>query len=460
MKKVTQNICGIIRISEFLLITVFIILLFSCNLNAADDSEPVIPLPYDNIFDIANPETVFSGTDVFVSKTGDDGNDGSEGAPWATIQRAVNALEPGMRIYVRAGTYNEKVIVMTNGTAELPIILAAYPGEEVTIDGTGIDNKDYTSGLITMKGVNYIVVRDFRVINSVQQGIFAGWSDHVYIRDNYTYNTVTSGIGVWFSSNAVIDNNEVVLACNDSTEECITAAGCDTFIIRNNHVHDSGPGTYGGEGIDAKLSRNGLVYGNEVHDTNRLGIYVDAWNTPTINIKVYNNLVYDCDPVGISVAAEDGGQLEDIQVFNNIIRGSAWYGIVVASWGVEGAPHPIRNIEIVNNTIIDNNSGLYIMDNDLLGTVKIANNLIYRNNGSPIVNEVDDGRIYLSHNQVADEDTADIHPDFVNIENADYHLTADSSAIGAAAADFLPPFDYDGTLRTGTQDIGAFEWTD
>ena len=435
-------------------------MVLSCSMDGSTEPDPVIPLPYDDFFDITDPEAAFSGTDRFVAKTGNDSNNGSEGAPWATIQRAMTALEPGMRIYVREGTYNEKVIVMTTGTADAPVILAAYPGEEVTIDGTGIDNSDYTSGLITMKGINYITVRGFRVINSVQQGIFAGWSDHVYIRDNYTYNTVTSGVGVWFSSNAVIDNNEVVLACNDSTEECITVAGSDRFIIRNNHVHDSGPGTYGGEGIDAKLSHNGLVYGNEVHDTNRLGIYVDAWNTPTSNIKVFNNLVYDCDPVGISVAAEYGGQLEDIQVFNNIITGSSWYGVVVANWGVDGALHPIRNIEIVNNTIVDNNAGIYIMDNDLLGTVKIVNNLVYRNNDVSVTNEINDDRIYLSHNLIAEEDSTNIHPDFADIENGDYHLTEGSTAIDAAASVFLPPFDYDNTIRSGTSDIGAFEWDD
>lgn len=60
--------------------------------------------------------------------------------------------------------------------------------------------------------------------------------------------------------------NEVIMAYNDGDQECISVAGCDGFIIRNNHVHD----------------------------INRLGIYVDAWDTHTYNISVYNNTIHDC----------------------------------------------------------------------------------------------------------------------------------------------------------------------
>jgi len=88
--------------------------------------------------------------------------------------------------------------------------------------------------------------------------------------------------------------NEVIMACNDGDQECISVAGCDGFIIRNNHVYHSGPGTNGGEGIDAKHGSNGLVFSNHVHDINRLGIYVDAWDTHTYNISVYNNTIHDC----------------------------------------------------------------------------------------------------------------------------------------------------------------------
>ncbi len=47
-------------------------------------------------------------------------------------------------------------------------------------------------------------------------------------------------------------------------------AGTDTFKIRNNHVHNGGPGSIGGEGIDAKDgSSNGKIYQNHVHHLNR-----------------------------------------------------------------------------------------------------------------------------------------------------------------------------------------------
>lgn len=66
---------------------------------------------------------------------GDDKNDGAEARPWKTIQHGVNRLKPGETLYLRAGTYYEKVRLTRSGTAEAPITIASYPGELAIIDG-------------------------------------------------------------------------------------------------------------------------------------------------------------------------------------------------------------------------------------------------------------------------------------------------------------------------------------
>jgi hypothetical protein len=80
-----------------------------------------------------------------VATTGDDANAGTAGAPFATIQKAVGVVAPGDVIVVRGGTYalSTNIQILTSGTAEAPITLAAQPGERVVIDGEALG---YTPG--------------------------------------------------------------------------------------------------------------------------------------------------------------------------------------------------------------------------------------------------------------------------------------------------------------------------
>lgn len=66
---------------------------------------------------------------------GDDANDGSIARPWRTMQHGVRRLEPGDTLYLREGVYHEKVYLTRSGTAEAPIVIAAYPGELPVLDG-------------------------------------------------------------------------------------------------------------------------------------------------------------------------------------------------------------------------------------------------------------------------------------------------------------------------------------
>ncbi len=156
----------------------------------------------------------------------------------------------GDTVYIRAGTYEEQVIAQNSGSAGNYITYAAYSGETVTIDGNGITLPDYETGLFVVEDVSYIEVSGLRVINAGPNdnnaGIYVDNSHHIIIENNYTYNTVSSGIGVWDGNNIIIDGNEVRLACNDGEQEDITVAGTNTFEIKNNHVHHGGPGTNGG----------------------------------------------------------------------------------------------------------------------------------------------------------------------------------------------------------------------
>jgi len=66
---------------------------------------------------------------------GDDSNNGSMKKPWKSMQHAVRRLKPGDTLYLRDGVYHEKVYLTQSGTADAPIVIAAYPNELPILDG-------------------------------------------------------------------------------------------------------------------------------------------------------------------------------------------------------------------------------------------------------------------------------------------------------------------------------------
>ena len=66
---------------------------------------------------------------------GDDAATGSKDAPWKTLGHALRQLAPGDMLYLRGGTYYEKVFLTRSGTPDAPITISSFPGELAVIDG-------------------------------------------------------------------------------------------------------------------------------------------------------------------------------------------------------------------------------------------------------------------------------------------------------------------------------------
>jgi len=452
--------------------------------------------------------TAFATT-YYVSTSGNDGNTGlSPAAAWRHVNYAAGQAVAGDTVIILAGTYNERVEVVNKiGTAQAPIVFKNNPGDVVTVDGTGINVPiNYNDGLFEIRTSKYITVEGLRVINSSYCGIAThgtgvpGATTNITIRNCYTYNTAAGGIvahghakgGSWTAYDCITDylveNCEVDHAMMNGYEEILTiCGGVDGFIIRNNHVHDGGPGLVDGGplGIDAKYGvRNGEIYGNIVHHIQRSsGIYVDAWDTHTYNIKIYNNLVHNCDDSGIQVGGEQGGDLSNIDIYNNIVydNGGGCTGLDAYGSGIciNSGRGTFTNINIYNNTVFHNNiilspnnGGIMVWQQSATGS--IINNISTDNNtwGQIImgvtkpntVMVVDHNLIYPSvgTHKYAVTGTNYILADplFVNGSTHDFHLQSGSPAKNSGTASLAPTFDYDNVARPqeSVYDRGAFEY--
>jgi hypothetical protein len=419
------------------------------------------------------------GTTYYVSPSGNDKNLGTETQPWKTIQKAADTLVAGDTVYIKAGSYKERLLLKNSGSSGNYITYAAYTGDTVTIDGSGISLSSDLDGLFVVTNKSYITISGLNIKNAGpnnnNNGIYVDSSSYITIEKNYTYNTVSSGIGVWNSDHITIDGNEVELACNDGEQECITVATTDTFEIKNNHVHDSGPGTNGGEGIDAKDgSTKGKIYKNHVHHINRLGIYIDSWDKNTSQLEVYQNVVHDCANDGFTLAAESGGLLENIKIYNNITYNNLYNGINISENGETIYSHPMKNIYVVNNTFYNNGNnswgGGVSIENSDAENVVIRNNLCSQNVFYQIQVETSVKNLTVDHNlidgyrgydtETYGTDYVEGDPLFVSASGADFHLQQNSPAIDKGSSSDAPGNDYEGNPRPhgNGYDIGAYEY--
>jgi len=77
-------------------------------------------------------------TYYYVSPTGNDSNPGTESLPWKTLSKAASMATAGITIFIKQGTYSERLLPVHSGKADAPITFTSYPGDSVAITGVGM----------------------------------------------------------------------------------------------------------------------------------------------------------------------------------------------------------------------------------------------------------------------------------------------------------------------------------
>ena len=137
-----------------------------------------------------------TGSTYYVSTSGSNSNPGTLAQPWKTIQKAANTVTQGDTVYIRGGTYNEKITFSNvQGTSTSWIKFAPYNSESVIVSGSGIGT-GYDGIFEFNDGCKYIRITGLEIKNTNGHGIFmlGGEIKNIRIDHCIIHNCQSSGI--------------------------------------------------------------------------------------------------------------------------------------------------------------------------------------------------------------------------------------------------------------------------
>ncbi len=370
--------------------------------------------------------SLLHAANYYVSLSGNDSNSGTLSLPFRTINKGLSVLRAGDILYLRGGTYAERI---DSNTQQIPIgtswssavTIMSYPGETAILRPSG---GSYVVGL-SHSYIKYVII-DGLVIDgglltkstatngSGQVNISLwGGANHIRIKNCELKNSPGQGITIFPGNGIPSDFNELI--------------NCKIY---NNGTTDFDHGIYFN-------TDNNLLEGNEFYNNGGWGIhkYPKGSNNIIRNNRVHNNAFAGKRGPGISVYGGSGNQ-----IYNNMIW-SNQYGVTI-DYGETGA-------KVYNNTIFKN-VGSCIQNGPAASGTSIVNNICWQN-GVAVENL---GSIQLSSNNLSTD------PKFINESTFDLRLQSTSPAIDTGKTLGEVSTDINGTLRPmGTAyDIGAWEY--
>ncbi|QNK86233.1 right-handed parallel beta-helix repeat-containing protein [Sporosarcina sp. resist] len=302
---------------------------------------------------------------IYVAVNGNDQNNGTKSKPFRTLKKAASEAVAGTTVYIRKGTYNERLVIKHSGTKSKPIIFKAYKKDKVVLSGKDVKDVEGVTSLVTINNKNYLtisglVIQDLstNLTDETVMGIYVtGPSSHITLENNHVRRIETHaengnghGIAIYGTGpmkDINIFNNTVEDLKLGSSESLVLNGNIDGFKVENNLVRRSdniGIDLIGYEGTSndkkADYVQNGVVKNNEIYEISSYGnpaygedysaggIYVDGGK----NITIEMNTIYKCD-IGIEATSEHAKKYAShINIKNNTIYNNYFTGISIGGY--------------------------------------------------------------------------------------------------------------------------------
>ncbi len=425
-----------------------------------------------------------SDSAYFISPDGNDGNPGSQALPWQTIQHAADSLGPGETAWIRAGTYQESVILTRSGAPDAPITFAAYPGETVILDG---DAGRLYAGFQSDSNLDIsdIRIQGFSIRDYESFGIVFWSANHRIALADLTLED-NGDQAIRFSNSDGSRVERVMMRGNEGGFDCTPILpgteddpGCTNLYIGD--VQAINNGTRGDTATDAfsvergadilverSLASGGVGDGFDFKSDRTVLSQVIAFGTRN-NIKLWgkesvlvNALAYDATADANLVLAA-GGSYTVINVTIANMTDTA-YLIVAGDPSAEGPTEVV-----IRNSIFYNDNprmeGTLLWLSSFATQVTLENNLFFNPfrtdavicadflpyNGECFNSSQINGLAFGDNNRYGD-------PGFIDSFDKDFRLAAGSIAIDTGNPSLAPEIDLLNIIRVNFPDIGAHEF--
>ncbi|MBW2264419.1 MAG: right-handed parallel beta-helix repeat-containing protein, partial [Deltaproteobacteria bacterium] len=138
------------------------------------------------------PSTALGAT-YWVEEGGDDLGPGSSDAPWGSVQKAADTIEPGDTAIIRDGTYDERVTISRSGSGDTGHLTF----ESETLHGARCIGFVITGDHVTVMG--FEVEADLDTLT----GIFVNGAAGVHVRNCWVHDCPLGGIDVSYGASHV-----------------------------------------------------------------------------------------------------------------------------------------------------------------------------------------------------------------------------------------------------------------
>lgn len=417
--------------------------------------------------------TPSGATEYWVSPDQTENGDGSQTAPWNTLEAALRSgtLKGGDRLVLEAGEYGSVTLRNLRFGAEAPLeIVAEAPGAAHMLG-------------LNVVGSSGLVIRDLAIwpvnpVSGTYDRVFVGRHspDIVFhgldVRgrpdapETYLSWSKDEWLGPWRSNGMKIlgPRNAVYDSTFTGVGFGITASGKEARVIGNEVRGFSGDGLRG-------LGNNAVFRGNLVRDCVKIddnhddGFQSWAKHKDANGVPAVSGTIIEANRILEWTGPEDHPlrcRLQGIGMFdgmyrnwvirNNVVSVSVYHGISV--YGAEG-------VQIINNSVV-NARGLaggkpWIMISDHKNGTPARDNLVVNNLSNSFKTKVSAGGdvIPTSMNVVVRYP----YRTYLDPVRFDYRLRDDSPLIDVGVAEFAPPEDIEGRPRPlgAGPDMGAHE---
>ncbi len=320
----------------------------------------------------------------FVAQDGNNSNSGTFDAPWKTLQYAIDNSVQGDSVFMKAGIYQENILIRQSGTPEYPILVKNYQDDSVELRTVG------SSHLITLIDCHDIIIKGLRLIGTTTDR----GGNSVFCLKNHCSNITIEGCEIHQGNYGIKSDHTSqihhILILNNSIHDledqgirfiATKSTECQEISIIGNEIYRNGYSKKDnqaewGAGVYLQCD-NSIIESNAIHDNQGNGLFMDC----NSDLYHHHNIIrknhfHHNGFNGVTFAGQ-----HHCLIYENEMNDNGWY------FNIDTFTNPLHGIYmmwadyniIYNNVMYNHSNGSAVR---LEGSYNVIRDNIFYNNGN------------------------------------------------------------------------------